>query len=100
MSVTCPSCAAEFRAGDQYAGRVAKCPGCQNPFRLPSLTPENVVDAAERCSYPYEHAKGRMSLAQFVMPHVPTQGDLASVFTRAARRWKRSPRFTFDCLGK
>jgi hypothetical protein len=36
MSVTCPTCAAEFRAGEQYAGRVAKCPGCQKPFRLPT----------------------------------------------------------------
>lgn len=46
MSVTCPSCAAKFRAGDQYAGRVAKCPGCQKPFRLPSLPPEHNVAAA------------------------------------------------------
>ena len=35
LSVACDHCGSRFRASEEYAGRKAKCPKCQNVFRLP-----------------------------------------------------------------
>jgi hypothetical protein len=54
----------------------------------------------ERVTYPYEHAKGRMSLAQFVMPDVPTKGDLASIFNGCGQVLETGPALYVRLLGE
>jgi len=36
IAARCPSCAATFRAKDEYAGRRVKCPSCKEPLSLPA----------------------------------------------------------------
>ena len=41
IEVTCNSCGATLRVADHHAGRSAKCPQCENVFRVPAQpTPE------------------------------------------------------------
>jgi len=35
MIVTCPSCGAQLRIGDEHAGKALKCPKCQGQFQAP-----------------------------------------------------------------
>lgn len=39
MTVTCPSCGAQLRIGDEHAGKTLKCPKCQGQFQAPQAAP-------------------------------------------------------------
>lgn len=36
ISVSCKQCGKSFKAKDELAGRAVRCPGCQNPLKIPS----------------------------------------------------------------
>ena len=61
---------------------------------------KTVRSILERVTYPYEHAKGRMSLAQFVMPDVPTKGDLGSIFNACGQVLETGPALYVRLLGE
>ena len=44
IQVICKSCNKTIRAPLKYAGKVAKCPGCKTPFRVPAPTQEMEED--------------------------------------------------------
>lgn len=38
IHVSCKQCGKSFKAKDELAGRAVRCPGCQNPLKIPSAT--------------------------------------------------------------
>ncbi len=39
IKVLCKRCQSSFRAGEQHAGKVAKCPSCKQPLQIPQGNP-------------------------------------------------------------
>jgi hypothetical protein len=60
----------------------------------------SVRNSLERQPYPYEHGKGKISLAQFLMPDVPLKDDLASVFNSCAQLLEQGPSLYVRLLGE
>ncbi|MEM8944194.1 MAG: hypothetical protein AAGD11_03350 [Planctomycetota bacterium] len=47
IQVTCPSCHARFKVGDQHAGKTGPCPKCNKPIKIPDAGDEVVIHAPE-----------------------------------------------------
>ncbi len=49
LTFSCPNCGKNIRAKEELAGKKVRCPGCQNPLQIPSLSqnlaPTEIVDS-------------------------------------------------------
>lgn len=54
----------------------------------------------ERSYYPFEHAKGRVTLSQYVMPEVPVTDDLASIYNSIGQAMETAPTLYVRLLGE
>jgi hypothetical protein len=61
---------------------------------------KSVRTALEHCQYPYEHAKGRLSLSQYLMPEVPVKNDLGSIYNSCGQVLEAAPTLYVRLLGE
>jgi predicted Zn finger-like uncharacterized protein len=56
--------------------------------------------ALERANYPYEHAEGQMTLARFLVPDVPINDDLASIYNSCGQALENMPQLYVRVFGQ
>jgi hypothetical protein len=61
---------------------------------------KSVRAALERCHYPYEHSKGRLTLSQYLMPEVPVKDDLGSLYNSCGQVLDSAPALYVRLLGE
>ena len=78
MKIKCPGCDKVYSLKSELAGKTVKCAACQHKMRVPVEHVKTVAiqkRAKELLDFPFEHARGRISLAEYVIgDHPPSDG--------------------------
>lgn len=51
----------------------------------------HVHEVVGNTPYPFDHAEGQVSLSQYMIPHVPAEGDLGALYETAEQLLERMP---------
>jgi serine/threonine protein kinase/Leucine-rich repeat (LRR) protein len=88
----CPNCSKSLKVKTELAGRKVKCPGCQQPFRVPSA-PEDIKQRSEPVAQP-----GSMETVSLEAKNLPATStvDGGNLPSRAAEQRKEQPRLAQD----
>lgn len=59
IAVICPSCNAQFRVSDKFAGKQGPCPKCKGTIAIPAAAPEVKIHAPDEAAVVGKDVKGR-----------------------------------------
>jgi hypothetical protein len=60
--VVCPTCKAEFKVSEKFAGKSGPCPKCKAPIKIPAVEAEVKIHAPEEAAAPPGKGKSKGSL--------------------------------------
>ena len=60
--VVCPTCKAEFKVSEKFAGKSGPCPKCKAPIKIPEVEAEVKIHAPEEAAAPAGKGKGKGAL--------------------------------------